>query len=252
MGPAPRAVVRAGTRLARLVRARELVTLALVAVVAGGLWIFVELSHAIADEDVRAFDRAVLLALREPGDPADPLGPRWVEEMGRDLTALGGLAVLTLVSTAAALFLWMARRPRAVALLAVAFAGGQLLSLALKHGFSRPRPDLVPHGSFVYTSSFPSGHSMMSAVVYLTLGALLARVLPRRRMKLLVMACALGATALTGASRVYLGVHWPTDVLAGWAIGAAWAVACWLAADALDRRRGGGKPPEGTAPDGAP
>jgi undecaprenyl-diphosphatase len=242
--PAP-----AHARLARLLRARELVTLTLVAVVAGGLWVFVELSQAIGEDDVRALDRAVLLSLREPGDPADPLGPRWVEEMGRDLTALGGVAVLGLVSAAAALFLWMARRPRSVALLLVAFAGGQALSLALKHGFSRPRPELVPHGSFVYTSSFPSGHSMMSAVVYLTLGALLARVLPRRRMKLLVMACALGATALTGASRVYLGVHWPTDVLAGWSIGAAWAVACWLAADALDRRRPAGTAAEGTAPD---
>jgi undecaprenyl-diphosphatase len=232
----------------RLRGARELVTLALVAVVAGGLWTFLEVADAVTEGDVRAFDRAVLLAMREPADPADPLGPRWVEEMGRDLTALGGVAVLTLVSVAASLFLWMARRPRAVALLLVAFVGGQALSLLLKRGYARPRPDLVPHESFVYTASFPSGHSMMSAVVYLTLGALLARVLPRRRMKLLVMVCALGATLLTGVSRVYVGVHWPTDVLAGWAIGASWAVGCWLVADLLDRRRARGAPPEGGGP----
>jgi undecaprenyl-diphosphatase len=236
---------RAGSFLKRLLRARELVTMALVAVVAGGLWVFLEVAEAVTDEEVRALDRSVLLAMREPSDPADPLGPRWVEEMGRDLTALGGTAVVTLVSVAAALFLWMARRPRSVALLLVAIAGGQILSLLLKRGYARPRPDLVPHESFVYTASFPSGHSMMSAVVYLTLGALLARVLPRRRMKLLVIVCALGATALTGVSRVYLGVHWPTDVLAGWAIGASWAVGCWLAADVLDRRR-----PRGTMPEG--
>lgn len=223
-------------------------TLALVAVVAGGLWAFLEVAEAVTEGDARALDRAVLLAMREPADPADPLGPRWVEEMGRDLTALGGVAVLTLVSGAAALFLWMARRPRAVALLLVAFAGGQALSLLLKRGYARPRPDLVPHESFVYTASFPSGHSMMSAVVYLTLGALLARVLPRRRMKLLVMACALGATALTGLSRVYVGVHWPTDVLAGWAVGASWAVGCWLVADLLDRRRPRGVAAEGGGP----
>jgi undecaprenyl-diphosphatase len=168
--------------------------------------------------------------------------------MGRDFTALGGIAVLTLVSAAAALFLWMSGRPRSVALLVVAIAGGQLLSLILKRGFGRPRPDLVPHESFVYTASFPSGHSMMSAVTYLTLGALLARVLPRRRMKFLVIACALTVTALTGVSRVYLGVHWPTDVVAGWALGASWAVGCWLAADALDRRRRRGTPPEGVGP----
>jgi undecaprenyl-diphosphatase len=169
--------------------------------------------------------------------------------MGRDLTALGGNAILTLVTVAAALFLWMARRPRSVALLVVAVAGGQLLSLALKSGFARPRPDLVPHETFVYTASFPSGHAMMSAVVYLTLGALLARVLPRGRMKLLVVACAVTATVLTGVSRVYLGVHWPTDVVAGWAVGASWAMGCWIAADALDRRRARvGAPPEGSGP----
>jgi undecaprenyl-diphosphatase len=235
--------------LQRLLRARELVTMALVAVVAGGLWLFLEVAEAVTEGEARDLDRSVLLAMREPADPADPLGPRWVEEIGRDLTALGGSAVLALVSTAAALFLWMAGRPRSVALLAVAVVGGQLLSLLLKRGFARPRPDLVPHGSFVYTASFPSGHSLMSAVVYLTLGALLARVLPRRRMKLLVIVCALGATTLTGVSRVYLGVHWPTDVVAGWAIGASWAVACWLAADWLDRRRSPGTPAEGS---GAP
>jgi undecaprenyl-diphosphatase len=238
----------AGASLRRLLRARELVTLALLAVVAGGLWLFVEVAEAVTSGGARSLDRMVLLAMRDPTDPSDPLGPRWVEEMGRDFTALGGVAVLTLVTIAVALFLWMARRPRSVALLVVAVGGGEILSLVLKHGFARPRPDLVPHGSLVYTSSFPSGHSMMSAVVYLTLGALLARVLPRRRMKALVIACALGATALTGVSRVYLGVHWPTDVLAGWAMGASWAVACWLVADALDRHRPRGTPPEGSGP----
>jgi undecaprenyl-diphosphatase len=236
------------TFLRRLLRARELVTVALVAVVAGGLFTFFETADAVSEGEVHALDEAVLLSMREPGDPANPIGPRWLEEMGRDLTALGGNVILTLVTVAAALFLWMARRPRSVALLVVAVAGGQLLSLALKSGFARPRPDLVPHGTFVYTASFPSGHAMMSAVVYLTLGALLARVLPRRRMKLLVIACAVTATALAGVSRVYLGVHWPTDVVAGWAIGASWAMGCWLAADALDRRRARGTPPEGSGP----
>jgi undecaprenyl-diphosphatase len=240
--------LRQGLSWVRLLRARELVTLALVGVVAAGLWTFFAVADEVMEGDSRALDRAVLLALREPSDPADPLGPRWVEEVGRDMTALGGVAVLTLVSAASALFLWMAGRPRSVALLAVAFGGGEILSFLLKSGFARPRPDLVPHGSHVYTASFPSGHSMMSAIVYLTLGALLARVLPQVRMKLLVIACAVGATALAGVSRVYLGVHWPTDVVAGWAIGAAWAVSCWLAADALDRRRAGGTPPEGKGP----
>jgi undecaprenyl-diphosphatase len=175
--------------------------------------------------------------MRDPLDRADPLGPRWVEEMGRDFTALGGVAVLTLFVVAAAGYLWLARRPRALAFLLASVPSGWALSLLLKQGFARPRPDLVPHGSYVYTASFPSGHAMMSAVTYLTLGALLARVMPHRRMKLFVIACALVLTGLAGVSRVYLGVHWPTDVVAGWAVGGSWAVFCWLVADWIARRK---------------
>jgi len=225
--------------LRRWLAARELVTMALLAVAAGGIWLFLEVADAVRDGEVRALDETVLLAMRTPGDPADPLGPRWLEEVGRDLTALGGIAVLTLLTTAAAGFLWLAGRRRDVVLLLVSVAGGQLLSLAVKRGFHRPRPELVPHGSWVYTSSFPSGHSMMSAVTYLTLGALLARAVPRRREKAFLVAWALVFTGLTGVSRVYLGVHWPSDVVAGWALGASWAVACWLVADLLERRRRG-------------
>lgn len=235
----------------RLLRARELVTVALLAVLAGGVWTFAAVAAAVGMGEVRELDRAILLAMRNPADLSDPIGPPWFEEMGRDLTALGGATILGLVTIAAALFLWMARRRRSVALLAIAFGGGQLLSFLLKRWFARPRPELVPHGAVVYTASFPSGHSMMSAVVYLTLGALLARVLPQARMKLLVMSCAIAATILTGVSRVYLGVHWPTDVVAGWAVGAAWAVALWLAGDVLDRHRRAGVAPEGSGPGAA-
>lgn len=232
--------VAAGSRLLhRWLRARELVTLALLAVLAGGLWLFAEVAGAVLEGDVRAIDERILLALRDPANPADPLGPRWVQEVGRDLTALGGVAVLTLVTAAAAGFLWLSRRRRSLGFLLIAVAGGQLLSLGLKRWFGRPRPDLVPHGSFVYTASFPSGHAMMSAITYLTIAALLARVVPGRRMKLFVMAWALAFTGLAGASRVYLGVHWPTDVVAGWAVGASWAAAWWLVADAVARRRRG-------------
>jgi undecaprenyl-diphosphatase len=227
----------AGGALRRWLGARELVTLALVAVLAGGVWAFLELADAVAEGELRRVDEGILLAMRNPADRSDPLGPRWFEEVGRDFTALGGVAVLTLFTLAAAGYLWLARKPRAVAFLLVATVGGQVLSVLLKHGFARPRPDLVPHGAFVYTASFPSGHAMMSAVTYFTLGALLARVLPRRRMKFFVLAWALVLTGLTGTSRVYLGVHWPSDVLAGWSVGASWAVGCWLLADWLSRHR---------------
>ena len=111
-----------------------------------------------------------------------------------------------------------------------------LVSTLTKLGFGRPRPDLVPHATQVYTASFPSGHAMMAAVTYLTLGALLARVQPRLRLKLYLIGLAATLTVLVGCSRVYLGVHWPTDVLAGWTLGAAWALGCWAIALWLQAR----------------
>jgi undecaprenyl-diphosphatase len=118
----------------------------------------------------------------------------------------------------------IARMPRAALFVAAATGGGIILSTLLKLGFDRPRPDLVPHGSHVYTASFPSGHSTMAAIVYLTLGAMLSRILPTTRLRSYVMAVCILVTLAVGVSRVYLGVHWPTDVLAGWLVGAAWAL----------------------------
>jgi undecaprenyl-diphosphatase len=118
-------------------------------------------------------------------------------------------------------------------------AAGALLSTLAKLGFARPRPDLVPHGAEVYTHSFPSGHAMSSAVIFLTLGVMIALVQESRRIKFYVLAFAVLLTMLVGMSRVYLGVHWPSDVLAGWALGAAWATLGWLVFRRLDR----GQPP---------
>jgi undecaprenyl-diphosphatase len=132
-------------------------------------------------------------------------------------------------------FLVLLRRRSAALLVAVSVGGGTALSSLLKLGFQRPRPDLVPHAVEVYTASFPSGHAMLSAVTYLTLGALLMRVQPLWRVKFYILALAVLATLLVGTSRVYLGVHWPTDVLAGWCVGAFWALLCWLGALRLQR-----------------
>ncbi|MGA0594367.1 phosphatase PAP2 family protein [Enterovirga sp. CN4-39] len=216
-----------------LTEAGPLVTLALVGLFG---WGFVALAGEVMDHDTLAFDRTLLLALRSPTDPADPLGPAWLEESARDFTGLGGHAILGLVTLATLGYLLMTRRRGAAALVFFAVAGGMVVSALLKLGFERPRPDLVPHGVRVYTASFPSGHAMLSAVTYLTLGALLARVHKPRRVKVFFLGLAVVLTVLIGLSRIYLGVHWPSDVLAGWCVGACWASLCWYVALLLQRR----------------
>lgn len=211
-------------------RGVELQILLLLFVLGGGVWVFLEVAESILEGEAKAIDARLLLAMRTAEDPSDPIGPFWLEEMGRDLTALGGVAVLILLTLATVGYLFLIRKQRVGFFVLVAVAGGSLLSFLFKAGFDRPRPELVPHEAEVYSASFPSGHSMMSAVVYLTLGALLARLHGRRILKLYFLILAILITGAVGFSRVYLGVHWPTDVLGGWAVGSAWAVCCWLMA----------------------
>lgn len=221
--------------LARLGR-HEFAALLYVLVLSGGVWGFVVLADEVSEGDTQSIDETVLLALRNPADHTDPLGPDWAQELGRDFTALGGVGVLVLVSLGALGYLLLARRYRAALFTSVAVTGGILLSTLMKLGFDRSRPDLVPHDSLVYTASFPSGHAMMSAVTYLTLAAMLNRVQPNLRLKAYILVVAIMLTLLVGVSRVYLGVHWPTDILAGWTAGAAWAALCWLVMRWMQRR----------------
>jgi undecaprenyl-diphosphatase len=224
------------TRLWFLLRLNELGPLLTLAACSFFAWAFVALADSVMEGDTTAFDRTLLLALRNPQNPADPIGPTWLEEAARDITGLGGYAVLSLVTASAVIYLLMARKRGAAVLVIASVVGGMLLSTALKLGFERPRPDLVPHATQVYTASFPSGHAMLSAIAYLTLGALLARVQERRRIKAFFLGLAVALTLLIGVSRVYLGVHWPSDVLGGWCIGAAWASLCWFVTLQLQRR----------------
>lgn len=200
------------------------------------MWLFIALAAAVMHGTTHDLDSWLVQAMRTPGNPADPIGPRWLEEACRDLTALGGYTVLILLMGTVTAYLLILKKRHAVWLLLGATLGGLVLMNLLKSLINRPRPQLVPHLSYTDSPSFPSGHAMLSAVVYLTLGALLTRLLEKRRHKTFVLSVALLLTFLIGVSRVYLGVHYPTDVLAGWAAGLAWAVACWLLTRFLQRR----------------
>ena len=194
------------------------------------LWIFLILAGEIAEGETQAFDVMILKALRSPDDLSKPIGPVWLEGVLLDLTSLGGSTVLGLVIVSVVGFLLLQARYRTALVVAITSISGELVSTLLKQAFNRPRPSVVPHLRDVYTLSFPSGHAMESAIVYLTLGAILMRATESRVTKLYCLGMAMLLTLLVGISRVYLGVHYPTDVIGGWMIGFVWASVCWMAA----------------------
>lgn len=219
----------------RLVRAGllEAAVLTSLLLIVCSIWGFMELTTMVMEGGRPKFDETFLLALRQPGQPTVPLGPEWLPQVMKDLTALGGAAVLSLLSLSVVGFLILERKGRIALLVVASVVGGLLLAGVLKKGFQRPRPEIVPHLTHETTSSFPSGHSMLSAVTYLTLGTLLARHYRDHRLKIFFLTAAASISLMVGISRVYLGVHYPSDVLAGWCAGTAWAlfcdfVACWL------------------------
>ena len=228
---------RARARLTRLEK-HEIVWLLVALGTCVLLLAFLTLAGEVMVGNTLAFDTRILRLLRKPDDPSTPIGPLWIQASLIDLTALGGPTVLTLVVLAVIGFLLLQARYRSALVIALAAATGELLNAAMKSLFVRPRPDVVPHLRVVYETSFPSGHAMNSAIIYLTLGAMLMRLTDRRLTKVYCLTLALVATFLVGVSRVYLGVHYPTDVLAGWTIGLAWASVCWLVERRLDVRAG--------------
>jgi len=195
-------------------------------VIAALVLIFGLIAEEVTEGDTGAFDRRVLLLFRSPSNPSRLLGPSWLPEALRDLTSLGSVVVLSIIVLMVLGYLAMTGNRFAFASVLGAVLGGQVISTGLKTMFDRARPDLIPGAPHVFTASFPSGHAMLSAVTYLTLGAMLARLELRRAVKMYLLVIALTLTVLVGVSRVALGVHWPTDVLAGWCVGSAWALLC--------------------------
>lgn len=206
----------------------------LILLVAG--WIFIELADAISDGETHRFDPWLLHALRTKDHPEVPVGPWWLAVMARDCTSLGGYFCLILFTAVTAGYLFLDQQKFLSRFLVASALSGYIVSTLLKMTFQRARPDLVPHLDVVASSSFPSGHSMNAAVVYLTLGTLLATAARRQRLKVYVIGVALFITVMVGLSRIYLGVHYPTDVLAGWMAGLVWAILCYLVARILQRK----------------
>ena len=225
--------------------------LMVMAVVSGLILAFLQIADEMIEGEMEAFDRSILLMFRDPANPDLVIGPPWMHEMVRDITALGSFSLLGLIVLAVCAYLYLARMRSAALFVLVSVLGGTLLSTVLKMGYNRPRPDLTTM-SEQFTASFPSGHAMLSAVTFLTLGALLARFAPTRRLQVLSLGGALLLTLLVGLSRLYMGVHYPSDILAGWCLGSAWALLCSSVAIVLQRRgsvdRPAGQDSEGASP----
>jgi undecaprenyl-diphosphatase len=207
----------------------EIGVLLTIMAVSASVWGFFNISSEVREGETLPIDTHLLLLLRNPANLADPIGPRGFEESMRDVTALGGVTFLTLLTTIAVIALVFYKKQRQAIVLGATVLLALICSEGLKTVYDRPRPTLVPHGSYVYSSSFPSGHSTLSAAVFLTLAGILASLEPKRRAKTFIIAVAMLLVIGVGFSRVYLGVHWPSDVLAGWTLGAAWALAARLA-----------------------
>ena len=233
---------RAVRRAVRWVTGQEAVVLLAALGIVLSLTVFAKTAGEMGEGDLRELDDGVLRMVRSPDDPSVPIGPTWLVQAAIDVTALGGTTVLALSLLIVVGYLALEGRYDAIVLVVVATAGGGILGEGMKWWFARARPAIVPHLVNVGSASFPSGHSMLALVTYLTLGALLARFVPRRRTRTYCISVSLLLALLVGLSRVYLGVHYPTDVLAGWSAGLAWALLCWLVARYL-QYRGRVKPP---------
>ena len=199
------------------------------------LFLFIRLAGEVMEGDTQAFDVRILRSLRTATDPARLKGPDWLESALIDVTALGSPIVLGLVVLIISGYLLLEARYLTAVIVLTSSSLGEIVDELLKLLFDRPRPDVVPHLRTVVSASFPSGHAMESAIIYLTLGALLMRVVEGRLTKIYCMAMAIFLTFIVGVSRVFLGVHYPTDVLGGWMLGFLWAAMTFLVTRRFER-----------------
>ncbi len=204
-------------------------------VITAGVWLFAEIADEVVEGATDKLDRRILLSMRD-ADTKQPSGPPALRQAAQDVTALGGTVVITFLIIVVGLYLILDGRWHMGLFVWASTFTGMAAGGILKAMFERARPEYIPPGVYVFGSSFPSGHAMQSAITYLTLGALLARTHKRKRVKTFVLMVSVLITIAVGVTRVYLGVHWPTDVLAGWTAGAVWALLAWTVASWFQRR----------------
>ncbi len=222
-------------RRAFTVARAEFVALGALAIVTLGIMTFVEIADDMTEADGQAFDQMVLHWMQPVAGA--PRGPWWLHEAAADLTSLGGISVLTLFALVALVFLLILRKRLSAFLLVVGLAGGVALSEGLKAMFERQRPPAAYQAVETLNASFPSGHALLSTAFYLTVAVLLTRAFPKKRVKAWVLGVGITFALIVGMTRVYLGAHWASDVMGGWCIGAAWAMALWLVSYAVERRQ---------------
>ena len=205
--------------------------------VAAALMLLLWLGWEIGEGEGFAFEPAIMLAMRVAGHPDQPVGPAWLPSMIRDITALGSTVVLTLWVAMAASFLWLRGLKQSMLLLLMATIGGSVMVTLIKALVGRARPDVIGRLMVETSNSFPSGHAALSAIVYLSIAALFWPLMRRSRERVWLLAAMMLLVGAIGVSRVYLGVHWPSDVLAGWIFGSLWALAWWRIELRVIRRR---------------
>lgn len=225
---------------ARIIRVARTEIGAVAALMAGtlGLALFFTVAEGVSVGEDQRVDWAILHWLRPfADDPDRPIGPWWLHEAAVDITSLGGISVLLVFALTAIGFLLMHGKKLSAALTLVGLAGGVALSEGLKVIYDRPRPPAEYQLVDTLNASFPSGHALLATVFYLSVGVMITRAFPRARVKAYALFCAVVMVLLIGLTRIYLGAHWASDVVAGWGIGAFWAMLLWLFAYAAERRQ---------------
>ena len=203
---------------------------------AGLTWIFFAIADAVKENETQSIDEVILLALRSDPAGKDPIGPKWLEYAMRDLSALGGGAVATLLTLLIVVYLLIDRKPRLAIMLSVCALGTWAVMAAFKNLYARGRPTIIEPMYGAGGFAFPSGHASISAALYVTLGVLLASHLKSRALRVYVVSAGAFLALLVGFTRVYIGVHYPSDVVAGWTVGLAWALLCGAVSRRLQRK----------------